>query len=88
MKQSIEYEWRPLYCTKCQKVGHNCDKQVKPSKEWRLKMSIQHSRVEDKPYEMTKDDEPSSENEEWTRVTNSRRDNGKGVVNDGTYIQC
>lgn len=51
-----------------------------------LKMSIQHSRVGDKPSEMTKDDEPSSENEEWTRVTNSRRDNGKGVVNNGTYL--
>ncbi|CAK8542502.1 unnamed protein product [Lathyrus sativus] len=33
MQQSIEYEWRPLFCNKCQKVGHCCDK-PKMRKQW------------------------------------------------------
>lgn len=24
IEQSIEYEWKPIYCDKCLKVGHNC----------------------------------------------------------------
>lgn len=46
-------------------------------------MSIQQSRVDDKPPDKTKDDETNSENEEWIRVTNNIRDKGKGVVNEG-----
>ncbi|CAK8565025.1 unnamed protein product [Lathyrus sativus] len=33
MQQSIEYEWRPLFCNKCQKVGHCCEK-PKMRKQW------------------------------------------------------
>ncbi|CAK8537819.1 unnamed protein product [Lathyrus sativus] len=33
MQQSIEYEWKPLFCNKCQKVGHCCDK-PKMRKQW------------------------------------------------------
>jgi hypothetical protein len=24
MKQLVEYEWKPLFCDKCQKIGHLC----------------------------------------------------------------
>ncbi|KAK2455257.1 hypothetical protein QL285_002729 [Trifolium repens] len=24
MKQLVEYEWKPLFCDKCQKIGHIC----------------------------------------------------------------
>jgi hypothetical protein len=26
MKQLVEYEWKPLFCDQCQKLGHKCDK--------------------------------------------------------------
>lgn len=25
LKQPIEYEWRPLFCETCQKMGHKCE---------------------------------------------------------------
>ncbi|CAK8535762.1 unnamed protein product [Lathyrus sativus] len=33
IQQAIEYEWRPLFCNKCQKVGHSCEK-PKVRKQW------------------------------------------------------
>ncbi|RZB52267.1 hypothetical protein D0Y65_048636 [Glycine soja] len=36
IQQAIEYEWRPLFCNKCQKVGHSCDK-PKVRKQWKPK---------------------------------------------------
>ncbi|CAI8595347.1 unnamed protein product [Vicia faba] len=33
--QKVEYEWRPKYCEKCQKVGHICNVEKKPTvKMW------------------------------------------------------
>jgi hypothetical protein len=29
IKQLVEYEWKPRFCDKCQKVGHNCTAPVK-----------------------------------------------------------
>ncbi|CAK8531390.1 unnamed protein product [Lathyrus sativus] len=40
MQQAIEYEWRPLFCNKCQKVGHCCDK-PKLRKQWLPRNVIQ-----------------------------------------------
>ncbi|CAK8544545.1 unnamed protein product [Lathyrus sativus] len=36
MQQQVEYEWRPPYCTKCQRIGEKCEeKQPKnPLKQW------------------------------------------------------
>lgn len=36
MQQVVEYEWRPPYCAKCQKLGHTYErKQPKqPSQKW------------------------------------------------------
>ncbi|CAK8544014.1 unnamed protein product [Lathyrus sativus] len=39
LNQPIEYEWKPLYCQRCHKIGHNCDKPSKPHKEWKLKVT-------------------------------------------------
>ncbi|CAI8598764.1 unnamed protein product [Vicia faba] len=36
-QQLIEYKWRPLFCNKCQKVGHYCDKLKPPMKQWMAK---------------------------------------------------
>ncbi|CAK8534897.1 unnamed protein product [Lathyrus sativus] len=38
--QPIEYEWRPLFCSKCQKVGHSCDK-PKVTQQWKPKIPPQ-----------------------------------------------
>lgn len=49
---------------------------------------------EDNPNEETKDNginnanESTEENVEWTKVTNSIRDKGKSVVNEGTSLKC
>ncbi|CAK8542187.1 unnamed protein product [Lathyrus sativus] len=41
IQQPIEYEWRPLFCSKCQKVGHSCDK-PKVTQQWKPKPAPQH----------------------------------------------
>ncbi|CAI8597013.1 unnamed protein product [Vicia faba] len=37
MQQAIEYEWKPILCGKCQKIGHNCDKPKGIVKEYKPK---------------------------------------------------
>ncbi|XP_058768322.1 uncharacterized protein LOC131642051 [Vicia villosa] len=37
MQQSIDYEWRPVYCGNCQRFGHNCDKPKQKAKIWQPK---------------------------------------------------
>ncbi|CAK8532711.1 unnamed protein product [Lathyrus sativus] len=44
LHQPIEYEWKPLYCQHCQKMGHNCDKPIIPAKEWKMKVKDQAQR--------------------------------------------
>ncbi|CAK8530500.1 unnamed protein product [Lathyrus sativus] len=41
IQQPIEYEWKPLFCSKCQKVGHRCDK-PKVTQQWKPKIAPQH----------------------------------------------
>jgi hypothetical protein len=38
-KQVVEYEWKPLYCDSCQKMGHICSKEPlkKVNKQWKPK---------------------------------------------------
>jgi hypothetical protein len=48
IKQLVEYEWKPKFCDKCQKVGHNCATLVK-KKVWQPKP--QHSQDAPKPVE-------------------------------------
>ncbi|KAG5034515.1 hypothetical protein JHK87_009425 [Glycine soja] len=36
--QGVEYEWRPLYCEKCHKLGHQCKKSgIQKEKQWKPK---------------------------------------------------
>lgn len=52
IQQAIEYEWRPLFCNKCQKVGHSCDK-PKVRKQWKPKQVKQpEANVESKKEEV------------------------------------
>lgn len=38
LEQAVVFEWTPLFCKKCNKVGHDCDKKVatkkKVTKQW------------------------------------------------------
>lgn len=29
IEQEVNYEWVPLFCSKCQKMGHKCDNEAK-----------------------------------------------------------
>ncbi|XP_058758499.1 uncharacterized protein LOC131631751 [Vicia villosa] len=37
LQQPIEYEWKPMYCKRCQKPGHNCDQAKPNTKQWKPK---------------------------------------------------
>lgn len=42
IQQPIEYEWKPLYCETCQKIGHVCNKEKnKMVKQWKEKEIMQ-----------------------------------------------
>jgi hypothetical protein len=74
LKQLVEYEWKPLFCDKCQKLGHKCEKtppkKVQPL--WRPK-SPTPKEPPGKP--LVQADEGSS----WTIVQGSGKLKGKDV---------
>lgn len=41
MIQKVEYEWKPIFCEKCQIVGHNCEAKVKKN-NGSLKRNLLH----------------------------------------------
>ncbi|XP_058758888.1 uncharacterized protein LOC131632129 [Vicia villosa] len=51
LKQKIEYEWRPPYCMKCQKIGHKCEeKKQKPmTQKWLPKEKKDKEAMSEKP---------------------------------------
>lgn len=51
MQQRVEYEWRPSYCDKCQRLGHRCGE--KTVKKWTPKQ-MERKELEQvhKPYNM------------------------------------
>ncbi|XP_058742592.1 uncharacterized protein LOC131615107 [Vicia villosa] len=38
-KQAFEYEWRPYFCERCQKIGHRCEQERK-QKVWQPKPQL------------------------------------------------
>lgn len=34
LKQPVEFEWKPLFCDSCQRVGHQCRKRASAQKKW------------------------------------------------------
>jgi hypothetical protein len=75
LKQLVEYEWKPLFCDKCQKLGHKCEqappKKVQPF--WRPKSPT--------PEVITPGKAPvhDAEDSNWTIVQGSGKLKGKGV---------
>jgi hypothetical protein len=81
MKQPVEYEWKPLFCDKCQKLGHVCDTDPpkKIQKQWKPKPAV----VNTTP--TTKTDPPLNVETEatWTTVVSNGKAKGKNVTPTG-----
>ena len=95
MMQPIEYEWRPKFCDKCQKIGHQCGNRVK-KKKWQPKP--QQERKHEIPVEVStprKETTTSKANgdegktwirttkddeEMWTKVSKASKDRGKSIT--------
>ncbi|XP_058776555.1 uncharacterized protein LOC131650866 [Vicia villosa] len=80
LAQKVEYEWRPLYCDQCQKIGHNCKtKRKEKEKQWIPKPKPQENQLEKEGNEGVPEvQKPNHENEEveetWTTVATSKRE--------------
>ncbi|XP_058760792.1 uncharacterized protein LOC131634153, partial [Vicia villosa] len=78
MAQRVEYEWRPPFCTKCNKVGHTCktkaEAPVKPV--WKPKKS-ETSQEPTKPKELDAQEETQ---EKWNTVSKASQNKGKRPI--------
>ena len=84
--QDVVMEWKPLYCAKCQRIGHQCQETTKedqPKKRrpwkkvtqaWQYKGPIQQQEKigEQRKGEETKEDEHVSVQEEKNELTNDQ----------------
>ncbi|KAI5396013.1 hypothetical protein KIW84_062276 [Lathyrus oleraceus] len=88
--QKVEYEWKPPFCKKCDKIGHECDmkpKQKAPAKQvWTVK---QNSEVTEKVHEKPtlekeveiQTDAEVEDNPTWIVIGTSKH-KGKSIVNE------
>ncbi|XP_058784375.1 uncharacterized protein LOC131659164 [Vicia villosa] len=80
LAQKVEYEWRPLYCDQCQKIGHNCKtKRKEKEKQWIPKPKPLENQLEkESKVGVPEVQKPNHENEEveetWTTVVTSKRE--------------
>lgn len=78
--QQIEYEWRPKFCEKCQKVGHQCGEEVK-RKVWKPKPQCTEL-IPESTVNTPKDDKTEvGEEQKWTVVNKATKDRGKKKIN-------
>ncbi|KAK2357063.1 hypothetical protein QL285_094372 [Trifolium repens] len=80
MKQLVEYEWKPLFCDKCQKIGHLCanDPPKKVQKQWQPKPAVVNA-VPTPPPAAQQGTETTTM---WTAVSGSGKAKGKCVNED------
>ncbi|XP_058775015.1 uncharacterized protein LOC131649265 [Vicia villosa] len=91
-KQQVEYEWRPQYCERCQKIGHVCSNEKKPTtKIWQQKTKKNDEVIEKNiPVNVEKEDEMENEDKEeqdqenqgkgtWTEVKRKKDDEKKHI---------
>lgn len=85
IKQPIDYEWKPLFCGKCQKFGHGCKKKVvkkwkpKPTDEKKIPPIVPPTNNEAEILAGIEDVHIEDSGKEWETVLNSR-DMGKKIV--------
>ncbi|XP_058739150.1 uncharacterized protein LOC131611040 [Vicia villosa] len=48
-QQGVEYEWKPIYCARCQNPGHNCDKPKPKVTQWKPKAKPPENPTTDQP---------------------------------------
>lgn len=90
MTQVVEYEWKPLFCEKCQKVGHICEQNPpkKAQKMWKPRPPATHVLASTStPATVT---EAGGKENEWTVVQGSGKLKGKGVQQGtlATDVNC
>ncbi|XP_058734017.1 uncharacterized protein LOC131605709 [Vicia villosa] len=92
LQQAIEYEWKPLYCNRCHKPGHNCDQPKPKVKQWKPKSKpVETDKTESQMVveetskgvtttrmepEMKEKSDTKVESK-WTEVNKSTKDRGK-----------
>ncbi|XP_058752429.1 uncharacterized protein LOC131625599 [Vicia villosa] len=96
-KQKVEYEWRPQFFERCQKVGHVCNKEKKVAlKNWQPKPAPNVTEVvassQDKesvaqrevktPSQDEENVEVQSEGRVWTEVGKRNREHGKKAITE------
>jgi hypothetical protein len=78
MTQLVEYEWKPLFCDKCQKIGHKCA-QIPPkqaNKLWKPKpQSTQVKTVSTPTIPAT-----GEAMNDWTKVASTNKMKGKSTL--------
>ncbi|XP_058776305.1 uncharacterized protein LOC131650615 [Vicia villosa] len=85
--QPVEYEWKPMYCKRCQKPGHNCEQPKPKIKQWKPKEKPVETAIVI-PTESLKDltvlKKPSTEDipgdTDWSAVKKGGRDRGKQPI--------
>ncbi|KAI5445140.1 hypothetical protein KIW84_013409 [Lathyrus oleraceus] len=93
MKQVVEYEWKPLYCEKCQKMGHQCGATIK-GKHWKPKFKPPVINQDTTSTAMTPKEDPKQHNddsgENLTKVSKTTRDKGKSITYVGStfVVNC
>lgn len=93
MKQVVEYEQKPLYCDKCQKMDHQCDTNMK-RKQWKPKPKPPEVNQVLTPSAMTTKEDLKLQNddnrENWTEVSKGTRDKGNKIayVGSTSVVNC
>ncbi|XP_058757392.1 uncharacterized protein LOC131630645 [Vicia villosa] len=101
MQQSIEYEWKPSYCNRCHKPGHNCNQPKTQAKQWKPKAkpavpetAVVSEHKADRT-EATNPQEPvlnptPMEMPKWIEVPKSGRDRGKKplIESESDCLSC
>ncbi|XP_058766248.1 uncharacterized protein LOC131639814 [Vicia villosa] len=94
MQQAVEYEWRPIFCGRCQKYGHNCDKLKAKVKIWKPKPNDQtENKITAKPAKTNSQvdviqeettvnvsEKVSTDVDKWIEVNKSGKDRGKRIL--------
>lgn len=88
--QKIDYEWRPKFCEKCQKVGHQCGEEVL-RKVWKPKSQSIHPEPDIAANTPKEDKIPVVLEQNWTVVNKAAKDKGKKKISypeTATSVQC
>lgn len=83
MTQQVEYEWKPPFCTKCNKVGHICKQKFEKPKKIYAKKQVATSNdvISVTDQESQQDKKGAAEEEEpWIKVKTASRNRGKGPI--------